>query len=109
MTKYRTVSDGYAKHMQYLHEEKSLFFFTTKKWCYVWWPYYDRIWGRSLDGGGYKTYVCSYNNDLSLFPKKWPDIEKYFEWANKEQERMESVAAKRQAEINENKGRIEYL
>ena len=46
MTKYRIVSDGYAEHLQYLRERKFLFFFSVRYWCYIWRPYYDRIWGR---------------------------------------------------------------
>ena len=57
MTKYRIVSDGYAEHLQYLYEKKVFFFFTVKKWRYIWYPYYDKIWGRSLNISGYDNYM----------------------------------------------------
>ena len=108
-TIYRTISDGYAEHLQYLRETKVLFFIPKKKWCYVWWPYYDRIRGRSLDFSGYDTLVCSYNNNLKNFPQKWPDINEYFEWARKEQKRLEDDADRITNEINKRKGSVEYL
>lgn len=109
MTKYRTVSNGYAKYLQYLYEYKYLFCFTREKWCYVWKPYYNRVYGRSLDICGYNTYVCSYSHDLKEFSNKWPDINKYFEWAEKEQKRLESDVEKFHNEVNNKRGQVDYI
>ena len=109
MTKYRIVSDGYAEHLQYLRERKFLFFFSVRYWCYIWRPYYDRIWGRGMDSYGYKTYISSHNTDFESFTSKYKCISEYFKWASKEQKRLESRAKKETEEINKRKSEVTYL
>lgn len=108
MTKYRIVSDGYASHLQYLKEYKILGI-SCKKWSYIFYPYYDKIYGRSLDSNGYDTLVCSYNTNFAQFTKEWKDINLYFEWAEKEQKRLEDKAAEYDKEIKRKKNEIKYL
>jgi hypothetical protein len=109
MTKYRAISDGHTEHLQYLKERKFLFLFTVKSWCYIWRPYYDTIFGRTLDVCKYDTYICSYNTNLGHFKSKYTDIDEYFRWASKEQERLELKANKEKEKTNKKKGKIRYL
>ena len=109
MTKYRIVSDGYAEHLQYLKERKFLFFFTVRSWCYIWRPYYDRIWGRSLDSCLYDTYISSYNTNFDRFTSEYKCISKYFEWASKKQRLLEKEANKENEKINKRKSEVTYL
>jgi hypothetical protein len=119
------VSDGYVNFLQYRHTETRVTTLSFKflflrihrertrvvqtKWKYVWRPYYDRSYGRSLDTLGYDCYVCAYNENLTKFPTKWPRISAYFEWAKAQQDLLEAAVRKRNAEIEEKKGKVKKL
>jgi hypothetical protein len=104
MTKYRTISDGYCERLQYLTMEKTFFGLRKKLvWAYVFHPYYHRSYGRD-DVLFHKTCVCSYNETLATFPKRWPEISKYFEWASKEQSRLENIVHQKDAAVERKRG-----
>jgi len=108
-TKYRTISDGYKEYLQYERKTHFLFIFTVYKWTYIWRPYYDQIWGRSLDTTCSDTYICSYNTYFKDFIEKYPHIEDYFTWADEEQKRLEHIANEEKKEIEEKKDTVKYL
>jgi len=106
MTKYRQVNySGYNDYLQYEKEITVLGLFKIKFWRGVWRPFYDRIKGRQdLGGFGWNNYVNSYTDDLEKFVKRWPEIDKYFEWAKEEQKRLEQEVAKYWADLKAKKG-----
>lgn len=110
-TKYRIINNGYFEWLQYLKETKFLFFFTYKKWHYVWKPYYDKIKGRD-DILGYDTYINNsrdiYSNSCETHIKRYPYIEEYFKWANARQAELVAKASAYWKKIESNRSKIKY-
>jgi len=106
MTKYRTVSNGYYDELEYQKEFKFLFF-KRNSWHSVWRPYYDEIWGRTLD---YRhNYINSINTNIKDFVTKWPNIKNYFDWALEEQEKLEEKINKERIKIELKKQEVKYF
>ena len=107
-TKYRIISDNHWDYLQYLTIKKHFFFWTKEVWSYVWKPYYDKIYGRSLSS------VCEWDiwinsledGNLEKFTKKWIYIEDYFKEAKVEQDRLIAKAQTYNKEIAERKNKI---
>jgi hypothetical protein len=64
MTEYRKISNGHWDFLQYKKEKRFLWVFKYYKWEYVWKPYYDKHWGRSLDSSGDNRFVYSLRQNL---------------------------------------------
>ena len=64
--------------------------------------------GRS-DSTGADTHVNSLHTNLDRFVNDYPDISTYFEWANKEQERLESKVADEKRERDVRASKVRYL
>lgn len=107
MTKYRKVSNGYAYFLQHLRTRRFLFI-KYKEWSYIAHPYHDTMFGRSCDTTGYDTSVCSVNNNLDDFVKKWTNISDYYKWANEEQEKLERKAVDENRMVSKKRKSIEY-
>lgn len=109
MTKYRKIHNGHWEFLQYQNERTFLFIFKLKRWCYVWKPYYDDIWGRQLDSSGDKCFVNSLGCNLKDFIDKWPNVNLYFEWAENEQKKLVDLAMNRKNKRDSNRGLITPL
>ena len=88
MTEYRKINNGYWNFLQYKKEKRFLWIFKYYKWVYVWKPYYDKHYGRSLDCTGDNRFVNSLQQNLKAFTEKWTDINDYFGEAQKEQDEL---------------------
>lgn len=105
MTKYRIVSNGYYSYLQYLYEYKFLPYWYRSVWKYIWKPQSDYKYATILNDPDSRRHICSLNYNLKRFAKQWPDIKKYFEWAEKIQgeynEKMETEKMNREKRISE--------
>jgi hypothetical protein len=108
MTKYRKINNGHWNFLQY-EKECTFLFFKWKRWEYVWKPYYDKIYGRTLDVTGYHCQVNDLTENLEAFVQRWRDIEDYFNWAEIEQRRLESKAMEWQKRRDSKNGQISPL
>ena len=107
-TKYRTINNGYWDYLQYEIKYKFLFFWTLKKWEYVWKPYCDITFGRRLTSENY-LYINSLNDDIDKFVKRWTNIEEYFINADLRQKELEKIYEEHQNEIEKKKKKVVYL
>jgi len=109
MTEYRSVFDGYKWFLQY-KKTKRFLFFKWPAWRDVWKPYYDPIYGRSVDTTGVKCYVHSYTSStFECFRSQWPDVNEYFKWAMEVQRKLVSDAEARRDKREKRKGETKYL
>lgn len=106
MTEYRKISNGHWNFLQYKREYKFLWI-KWHKWCYVWKPYYDKYWGRSLDPTMADGFVSDLDwTDLDRFVQHWPNIADYFAWAKVKQEELEVAAIQQRLKVEEKRGQI---
>ena len=109
MTKYRTISNGHWDYLQYEVEYKYLFFWTRKRWEYVWKPYCDKATG-TYYSGEYNSYISSLKDgNLEEFVQKWPNIEEYFEQAKLRQAELVKIYHEYRKKLEEKKNKITYL
>ncbi|QQR76636.1 hypothetical protein IPJ63_04030 [Candidatus Nomurabacteria bacterium] len=109
-TRYRTISDGHVEFLQYYRTYKVFFgLIKLSAWTNVWYPYFDKLWGRTLDSSGYNGYACTYNTNLEKFKDDWPNIEDYFKWAEEQQKILEAEAKEYKEEIEKKKGEVKML
>lgn len=109
-TKYRTISNGYFKFLQY-EKEVEFLFFKWKVWSYVFRPYYHRITGRNnfIHRNEYKCYVNSFEDNLINFVERYPYIDEYFEYAYKRQSELELEAKEYNSKLNSQKNKVHYF
>ncbi len=109
MTKYRTISNGHWDYLQYEVEYKYLFFWTRKRWEYVWKPYCHKVYGASLTSDN-DIYINSLNDgNLREFVQKYPNIEEYFERAKLRQAELVKIHNDYNNKIEEKKNVVTYL
>ena len=108
-TKYRIVSNGHWDYLQYEVEYKYLYFWTRKRWEYVWKPYCDKTTGTSLTSE-WNIYINSLEDgNLEKFAKLWTNVEDYFIQAKVRQKELEKIYEEHRNKIEENKKKIVYL
>ena len=109
MTEYRKINNGHWDFLQYKKQKRVLWIFKYNKWVYVWKPYYDKHWGRSLDYSGDNGFVNSLQTNLNEFTKEWVDIEKYFKVAQKRQDELVKKANEYHKNRNQLDGKVTFF
>lgn len=107
-TKYRIVSNGYQQYLEYLKITKG-FFLDSEKWCRVWKPHYDEIFGRDYACLDWYLYVEGSEYELKDFTEKWPNIDEYFKYAEIEQAKLEEEVKKKREERKRRSKEVKYL
>lgn len=107
-TKYRIVSDGYQQYLEYLVTTEILFW-KHEKWCRVWKPHYDEIFGRDYVSLDWYLYVEGSDDELKEFTNKWSNIEEYFKWAECEQTKLEEEVKIKREERKRRSEKVKYL
>lgn len=115
-TRYRTVSNGYWELLQYeVVKTYTVGFWFFKKtiekrnWYYVPRPYYDEIWGRSLDCVLSDTVINSLNTNLDQFVKDYPDINDWFKVYDKKQTKLVEQVKEKRAARAEREKKVRYF
>lgn len=105
MTEYRIVSNGYYSYLQYLYKYRVLPYWYRSVWKYIWKPQNDYKYPMVMSDPDSRCHICSLSCNLKEFAKKWPNIKKYFEWAEKRQkeldEKMEMEKMNREKRISQ--------
>lgn len=73
MTVYRSVGDGYCRWLQY-RKYINFYFFKVYYWENVPSDHWDEWMHKGISGLKKDLYVCSYNFDLDIFVKMFPNI-----------------------------------
>lgn len=113
-TKYRKKygNNGILEYLQYETEEKYFIFWKRKIWKYIRKPYFSRYFLNQpiIESDAYVNNTdFHFSGGLDGFIRKYPCVDKWFEEAEKEQERLESEYVKREEEYKTRRNKTTYL
>lgn len=122
MTKYRTIHDGYCEWLQYLTTVDVgwwIFRRQVEKWGYIRSEYYDYVdekweqwektYGFSSNVRNHRRFINSSNTNLLAFIKKYPNINKWFDYQSESVKKQREQAYDHQRQIELRKGATKYF